>query len=301
MKSMIVVKGPSACGKGTRVVQFIEFLRTHFTPNELTYPDGKKVRPLGLAFEELGLLFVGQYVTSNKSGLSSWSSMDAIHSALGSGDLARDMLREYTNKGYTLVCEGEPLMLSDKWRPKFLFSFYGLDTLSLIYFHYKDRAEYDARIIGRSGKAAGDSGWTRNESYPKEFSEKSRKEMLAIYNSPSDITACEKVEAYMFGERGKRSELSLLPHDASLAYVGRAILFQLEQQGKLEQLREKCLPLTPERSFEFHCKNRPMLRSVDGANPLADRVPAKADKAAAPVVVVGSKPKTQSLLNLLRR
>lgn len=294
MKSMIVIKGPSGVGKGTRVVQVVEFLRQYFEPVSLTYQDGKKTKPLGLAFEEMGLLFIGQYTTSNKSGLASWSSMDAIHSGLGSGELARDMLRGYVDMGYTLVCEGEPLMLSDKWRPEYMFKFYGLDTLSLLYFHYKDRAEYDARIIGRSGKAAGDSAWSRNESYPKEFNEKSLKEMQNVLpEARVQFSKTESGETYLFGERGRLSEMTLLPHDADLACVGRAIFFQLVQNNHLSELRTKCLPLTPGDAFRRYCKNHPMLRSVDGPNPLVYRIPVKAK------VMPEVKPRTNSILRHL--
>ena len=109
MAKIIVVKGTSATGKGTRVVQFIEWLRTKLEPTELTYTIGDKTRPFGLKFEELKLIFVGQYTVSNKSGLASWTSMDAIHAATGSGDSARDLVKGWLAQGYTLVCEGESL------------------------------------------------------------------------------------------------------------------------------------------------------------------------------------------------
>lgn len=293
MKSMIVVKGPSGTGKGTRVVQFIEFLRTKFTPSEITYTDGAersgklKVKPLGLAFDELKLLFVGCYTTSNKSGLASWTSMDTLHASTGSGEVARDMLKSYADQGWTLVCEGEPLMLSDKWRPKFLFDYYGLDTLSLIYFHYVNREDYDARIVGRSGKKAGDSGWSRNEGYPKEY-EKSLKEMIAVSNGEAyrDIDVSVKGVCNMFGERGRRTEISKLPHNADLACIGRTILFQLHQQG---------LPVSNFKSeFEQFCEENPMLRSVDGPNPLAGRI-------GQPEEVPQKPERSKSLMSLMGR
>lgn len=302
MKSMIVVKGPSGTGKGTRVVQFIEFLRTMFTPSEITYTDGAersgklKVKPLGLAFDELKLLFVGCYTTSNKSGLASWTSMDTLHASTGSGEVARDMLKSYADQGWTLVCEGEPLMLSDKWRPKFLFDYYGLDTLSLIYFHYVNREDYDARIVGRSGKKAGDSGWSRNEGYPKEF-QKSVKEMINISGGHAymDTKIDEKGECVMFGENlTRRTEISLLPHDADLACIGRAIMFQLQQQGKLSEIRQNVQTLSSGLEFEKFCEENPMLRSVDGPNPLAGRI-------GQPEEVPQKPERSKSLMSLMGR
>jgi len=290
MKSMIVVKGSSGTGKGTRVAQFIEFLRTKMEPVEITYELNDKTKPLGLAFPDLKLLFVGQYTVSNKSGLASWSSMDAIHSAMGTGSLAREFLKDHIESGYTLVCEGEPLMLSDKWRPAHMFEYYGLDTVSMLYFHYPDRAEYDARIIGRSGKAAGDSAWGRNSEYPKEFG-KSLQEMRGIITMAGveHVDESETGKSHMMcNSPSAWSEFTLMPHDADLACVGRAIMFQLRQNGIQTTLT------TNVRAFEQFCVDHPMLRSVDGQNPLIDRVPAKPAKAAKPGLQ--PQPKTNSIM-----
>ncbi|AKJ73623.1 hypothetical protein SP38_21 [Salmonella phage 38] len=108
MAKIIVVKGTSGTGKGTRVVQFIEWLRTKLEPTELTYTIGDKTRPFGLKFEELKLIFVGQYTVSNKSGLASWTSMDAIHAATGSGDIARDLVKGWLAQGYTWCARVNP-------------------------------------------------------------------------------------------------------------------------------------------------------------------------------------------------
>lgn len=284
MAKIIVVKGTSATGKGTRVVQFIEWLRTKLEPTELTYTIGDKTRPFGLKFEELKLIFVGQYTVSNKSGLASWTSMDAIHAATGSGDIARDLVKGWLAQGYTLVCDGEPLMLSDKWRPEWMFKNYPIESLTLLYFAYPDRYQYDARIRGRSGKEAGNSGWSRNESYSKEF-EKSKAEMLALgftvavddysgqdilYKSPNEFLTSQQ------------SELALLPFDAPLWVVGNAICHQIRSE-----LREVNMDT---KDFYAYCETNPMTREVGGQDPLAHRVPEKPQKAA-----------SRSLLDLMKK
>lgn len=284
MAKIIVVKGTSATGKGTRVVQFIEWLRTKLEPTELTYTVGDKTRPFGLKFGELKLIFVGQYTVSNKSGLASWTSMDAIHAATGSGDIARDLIKCWLVQGYTLVCDGEPLMLSDKWRPGWMFKNYPIESLALLYFAYPDRYQYDARIRGRSGKEAGNSGWSRNESYSKEF-EKSKAEMLALgftvavddysgqdilYKSPNEFLTSQQ------------SELAVLPFDAPLWVVGNAICHQIRSE-----LREVNMDT---KDFYAYCETNPMTREIGGQDPLAHRVPEKPQKAA-----------SRSLLDLMKK
>lgn len=284
MAKIIVVKGTSGTGKGTRVVQFIEWLRTKLEPTELTYTVGDKTRPFGLKFGELKLIFVGQYTVSNKSGLASWTSMDAIHAATGSGDIARDLIKCWLVQGYTLVCDGEPLMLSDKWRPGWMFKNYPIESLALLYFAYPDRYQYDARIRGRSGKEAGNSGWSRNESYYKEF-EKSKAEMLALgftvavddysgqdilYKSPNEFLTSQQ------------SELAVLPFDAPLWVVGNAICHQIRSE-----LREVNMDT---KDFYAYCETNPMTREIGGQDPLAHRVPEKPQKAA-----------SRSLLDLMKK
>lgn len=300
MAKIIVVKGTSGVGKGTRVVQFIEWLRTKLEPTELTYTIGDKTRPFGLKFEEMKLIFVGQYTVSNKSGLASWTSMDAIHAATGSGDIARDLVKGWLAQGYTLVCEGEPLMLSDKWRPEWMFKNYPIESLSLLYFAYPDRYQYDARIRGRSGKEAGDSGWSRNESYSKEF-EKSKAEMLALgWNVLADVYSGQDVE-YMKPspnewEMDPRSELAVMPFDAPLWVVGDAIAYQMDIGAVDLDIKD----------FYAFCETNPMTREVGGEDPLAHRVPEKPQKASKTKTKASAQPEapkaaSRSLLDLMKK
>lgn len=301
MAKIIAIKGTSGTGKGTRVVQFIEWLRTKLEPTELTYTVGGKTRPFGLKFEELKLIFVGQYTTSNKSGLASWTSMDGIHAATGSGDIARDLIKGWLEQDYTLVCEGEPLMLSDKWRPEWMFKNYPIEALSLLYFAYPDRYQYDARIRGRSGKEAGDSGWSRNESYSKEF-EKSKAEMLALgwvvavddYSGQDLIYTPLEANTQEF-KSPERSEIAILPFDAPLWTVGNTIIWQLRQIG--HRLESK--------DFYTYCETNPMTREVGGSDPLAHRVPEKPQKASKTKTKASQpeapKAASRSLLDLMKK
>lgn len=304
MAKIIVVKGTSGTGKGTRVVQFIEWLRTKLEPTELTYTIGDKTRPFGLKFEELKLIFVGQYTVSNKSGLASWTSMDAIHAATGSGDIARDLVKGWLAQGYTLVCDGEPLMLSDKWRPEWMFKNYPIESLALLYFAYPDRYQYDARIRGRSGKEAGNSGWSRNESYSKEF-EKSKAEMLALgftvdvddYSGQDILYKSPDANTQEFTTK-QQSELAVLPFDAPLWVVGNAICHQIRSE-----LREVNMDT---KDFYAYCETNPMTREVGGDDPLAHRVPEKPQKASKTKTKASAQPEatkvaSRSLLDLMKK
>lgn len=297
MSKIIVVKGSSGTGKGSRVVQFIEWLRTKLEPREVTYTIGDKTRPFGLAFDELKLLFVGQYTVSNKSSLASWTSMDAIHAATGSGDIARSLVKGWLEQGYTLVCEGEPLILSDKWRPEWMFANYPIEALSILYFSYSDRYQYDARIRGRSGKEAGDSAWSRNESYAKEF-EKSKVEMLNLgWKVALDDYSGQDV-IYNKGDIKVECELANLPFDAPLWVVGNAIKHQLRSEMAALQLKSK--------DFYAYCETNPMTREVGGADPLAHRVPEKPQKASKTKTKASAQPEapktaSRSLLDLMKK
>lgn len=226
--------------------------------------------------------------------------MDAIHAATGSGDIARDLVKGWLAQGYTLVCEGEPLMLSDKWRPEWMFKNYPIESLSLLYFAYPDRYQYDARIRGRSGKEAGDSGWSRNESYSKEF-EKSKAEMLALgWSVLADVYSGQDVEYIKPSpnewEMDPRSELAVMPFDAPLWVVGDAISYQMDIGAVDLDIKD----------FYGYCETNPMTREVGGEDPLAHRVPEKPQKASKSKTKANAQPEapkaaSRSLLDLMKK
>jgi hypothetical protein len=59
------------------------------------------------------------------------------------------------------------MLLSNKYRPEFMVPHYDLSGLMFSIYNYSSREDYDKRIIGRSGKKAGEGGWSRNSSYDK--------------------------------------------------------------------------------------------------------------------------------------
>ena len=172
---MSILKGASGTGKGTRVSQLIEYLKTLEIPVHF-YSTLKPKNSFGLFFPINGMLFIGVNVVSNKSGLSSWSGMDSIHASIKKAEIGREVIKEAitllkTSKASSLciVIEGEPMFLSDKFRPEFIEKEYSPDRLLMSYFMYEDRKQYDSRIMGRSGKPSGDSGWSRVSGYQGDF------------------------------------------------------------------------------------------------------------------------------------
>ncbi|AXC34545.1 hypothetical protein [Vibrio phage YC] len=178
--SFVVVKGGSGSGKGTRVVQVLKFLQTKFKSEPAMVEHKGKPWKLGTVFPKQKILFVGDLVTSSKSGLTSWNSMDRVHSTFGTSKAVPDLLLPYVRNGYTIACEGEAMMRSNRWRPKGINEIYGVDRFFIQYFHYShNRDAYDQRIIGRSGKKSGDGGWVREEAYHVEWPD-NHKEMVDL-------------------------------------------------------------------------------------------------------------------------
>lgn len=166
MKSYNLLLGTSGTGKGTRVSQLLTFLETKFEGRPFYFIHNGKQRQLGLYFDDVGVFFIGQWTISNKSGLKSWTSLDYVNSVTGKTDLTIQTVKE-TAIGH-VVGEGEPMLLSNKYRPLFMHEMYDISQMSFMIFDYATREEYDARILGRSGKIAGEGGWARNESYAKQ-------------------------------------------------------------------------------------------------------------------------------------
>lgn len=237
MSSIYAVKGTSATGKGTRVVQLIEFLKTKEKPRYFAVMKANKAVNVGLYFKETDLFFIGDYVVSNKSKLRSWTSMDMIHSSFGGVDGASEVIKQITkaHPTATVVAEGEPMMLSNRWRPAYLREEMGFEWGRIVYFTYPkdDRAPYDARVVGRSGAIAEGMGWSRNDGYLNEI-QKSRDESFGL----SGFTVAH------------------FNYDAELTVVGEEILESRDLDN-----------LVPE--FLEFAKNKPMLREIGKTNPLA--------------------------------
>lgn len=235
-----VLKGPSATGKGTRVCQLIEFLKRKEVPKKIVLLVEGHTFDAGLSFPEQGFFFIGTYVVSNKSSLTSWSSMDMVHSTVKTAEAGRECIHKIcaealatSKKPYAcVVLEGEPMLLSDKFRPAFMAAEYKPAHLAISYFNYTDRAQYEERILGRSGKPGGDSGWSRAAGYFGDFT-KSKEEAVNI-----DGTQCH---------------LSFHDFDETYWLWGSHLLNLL---GEVPS------------EFVSWSKDNPMLRSVGGQDPL---------------------------------
>ncbi|AUR97886.1 hypothetical protein NVP1244A_184 [Vibrio phage 1.244.A._10N.261.54.C3] len=254
MAKIAVLKGTSGVGKGTRVIQLVEYLKTVWKHSTVHYTFEGKQRQLGVAFHEQKLLFVGRVVTSNKSGLASWTSMDDMHSTVKNVVNIPAILKPWFDKGYTLICEGEPMMQSNRWRPLYLSETFGVSHMFIQYFHYAgDRNAYDVRIVGRSGKEAGEAGWSREESYEREHL-KVKEELTALGLRNTQMN--DQFWDFWSGEDEGYSLNRIAKYDEAVHIWGAGFL---DWVG--------CGYLS--RDFIKFAEKKPMLREINGANPLA--------------------------------
>jgi len=166
IKSLHTLLGTSGVGKGSRVSQLLTFLETKFENHPIYFIVKEKQRQHGLYFPEIDVYFIGTWTISNKSGLKSWTSLDYINSATGKTEITCQRTKD-TARGHVIM-EGEPMLLSNRYRPIYMNEMYGVTDFSFTIFDYATREEYDERILGRSGKIAGEGGWSRNSSYAKQ-------------------------------------------------------------------------------------------------------------------------------------
>lgn len=235
-----VLKGPSATGKGTRVSQLIEFLKRIEVPKKIVLLVEGHTFEAGLAFPEQGFFFIGTYVVSNKSSLTSWSSMDMVHSTVKSAEAGRECIHKVCEEALAtskqnhacVVLEGEPMLLSDKFRPAFMSAEYKPSHLDISYFGYTERSQYESRIMGRSGKPGGDSGWSRAAGYFSDFT-KSKEEAAQLDGTQCHLSFHEYDETYWLWGSHLLNKLGFVSSD-----------------------------------FVAWSKENPMLRSVDGQDPL---------------------------------
>ena len=158
--TIVMLKGCSGVGKGTRVNQFLSFLKEKgfkYQEEFHSYINGKgkeKTISIGLLFPELKIFFLGQYKVSNKSGLTSWSSLDIYNAAFGA-EKNSIFLKDLFQKRFTdtiVILEGYPLTMSFRFRPAFFFEEFGVEKVYMQYYFYTERSEYEKRVYNRSGK-----------------------------------------------------------------------------------------------------------------------------------------------------
>ncbi len=166
-KSIAVLKGTSGTGKGTRVSILLRFLETKFEGKEVTFLFNERVVPIGIYFKDLNLLIVGKWV--NSKNRVAWTSLDYINSTTGKTDITLGILNRYSRADISLLMEGEPMLLSNKYRIGWMKDYFNCDRFLFNYFNYDKREEYDERILARSGKLAGTGGWGRNGNYFSDY------------------------------------------------------------------------------------------------------------------------------------
>lgn len=240
MKSLHILKGGSGAGKGTRVCQLMEYLKSAgYNSETLTKEIEGKQRAIGKLFPGIGLFVPGKYNISNKSNLTSWNGVDYLHSSFKKAEIVRNMLKEIVEE-YNIehmILEGEPMFLSDKYRPQFLDEFYNPDHIEITYYIYDSREQYDERIIGRSGKKAGDTGWERCQQYSKE--------MVTSVNESAIVGQKCRVTGTVASEE--------------------AYIFALNWATKFNNMVG---PIIDTSNLVEWCKANPMLRTVGESDPL---------------------------------
>lgn len=265
---IVVIRGTSGTGKGTRVVQFLEWLRTKYEPELIEYELDKKMIQVGFWFKELNLVFIGKYTVSNKSGLASWTSMDFIHSTLKTSEMANSLVKYLSLKfkNATIILEGEPMMLSNRWRPEFVHEDLGFNNMAFISFIYEAREDYDKRIIGRSGKAAKETGWERNQQYTKDHVK-----IMGEFSSIGYELEPDSQNQLFLKKAGNDNGVKsvgwniLKMFDSPLSFIGD---FVIDFVGLNLSKQE----------FHKYCETNSMLRKINKSDPLAHRVPEKATR-----------------------
>ncbi len=212
MKSYNLLLGTSGTGKGTRVSQLMSFLVDRYNVEQIFTMWNGKEKPFGYYFPEIDVFVVGKIVTSHKSGLVSFTSLDTINSMTGKTILTGELIKEQTY-GH-VIGEGEALLISHRYRPLYMAEYYGIKDMSFHIFSYPNRIPYDERIMARSGKLAGEGGWNRNKSYLKLYNQVD-KEIIELGSSYN-------IEAYD------------LNYDADITVFGRHLLMKIGL-GKLLQ------------------------------------------------------------------
>lgn len=238
METYALLKGTSGTGKGTRVFQLMSYLfnEAGYKAEKLQAKMKGKKKPFGVLFTDINVIFLGKWVVSNKSGLKSWSSLDAINAGTGKTDLTIALVKRRT-RGMHVVAEGEPMIISHKYRPEVMFELYpDLERCFFQIFNYAEREQYDERILNRSGKLPGDSGWGRNKDYKREH----------------ERVLSERKDLNMTGESDTGKELihcEMLPHDAPVTCFGVAYLKFLGMDDHIK-------------AFKKYAKKHPALRGV---------------------------------------
>jgi hypothetical protein len=161
-RALMMLKGTSGTGKSTRMNLIVKFLTARKKYEEIS---------LGYIFKDLKLIIMGKSVlTETPSGVvQNWNSLDSLNSKYGT-DLVLFYIRMLLDKGYNVLCEGEPCIVSHKYRPILLQQKLQVENLWIRIFNYTDKDQYLRRIMDRNGKEPrSNEGWLRNRVYRNDF------------------------------------------------------------------------------------------------------------------------------------
>lgn len=173
-RTFSLLMGSPATGKGSRLEILVNFLKTKFEHRIVHNRLDNKIIDFGVEFPDLGLIVIGTRLISHKNGSSGWSSLDYLNSTVRTIDGTQEMIRDYMLKNDTqhVIAEGEPLIISNKYRPTWMKDYFPIDSTFHMIFYYENKEQYHQRVIGRSGKPPpGDGAWRRNPQY-RVYSEK---------------------------------------------------------------------------------------------------------------------------------
>lgn len=174
MNRLFLLKGISATGKGTRVSQLLEFLKTKFAYSSIYVTkvniDGTefKIQPfqLSVSVPHLNLIFIGRWVRSNKSKLISWSSLDNLSKF--NEPFYKYIVEYFGSRKFDLICEGYFGGKSSALIPEYASQFF--DSANVTHYYYDNMEELQLRVEGRSGSRIKGTCYNDNRRYTKEES-----------------------------------------------------------------------------------------------------------------------------------
>lgn len=146
--------GISGTGKGTRVAQFMEFLRATGHPMEFikcSFHSHSKttIAPLGVYFPDLNIFILGKWTKSHKSGLVSWTGSDYVNSFMGF-DRMVEIIQVMSDTNF--IQEGYVGMFSHRLHPDALKALTGHTNFLYHCYDYDTKDEMMDRLSARSGE-----------------------------------------------------------------------------------------------------------------------------------------------------
>jgi len=167
--TFICIKGVSASGKSTRVLQLIKFLREVKNYNfEDIFYENKKI---GFNIKEINTIYIGNFYCSG--GIERLQGFDTKTGIFKTADNASMHFKDLL-KNYNVIIEGAGITSSYRYRPFFIFQYLEASNILLQYYNFlkNDVNDYYERIIYRSGKKPNkNTMWSKNIHFIKEYTD----------------------------------------------------------------------------------------------------------------------------------